>query len=74
MYKKIIFALLLLWFTSLWASLFGDDEKKEIVLPTHIIHISGEEYFNASEMYDALGVDHKSMFEFWKDDISHIND
>ena len=74
MYKKIIFALLLLWSTSLWASLFGDDEKKEIVLPTHIIHISGEEYFNASEMYDALGVDHKSMFEFWKDDISHIKD
>ena len=73
MHKKIIFILLLLWSTSLWASLFGDDEK-EIVLPTHIIHIHGEEYFDESEMYDALGVDHKSMFQFWKDDIPRIKD
>jgi len=73
MYKKILFVLLLLCSTSLWASLFGDDEK-EIVLPTHIIHIHGEEYFDESEMYDALGVDHKSMFQFWKDDISRIKD
>ncbi len=73
MYKKSIFVLLLLWSTSLCASLFGDDEK-EIVLPTHIIHIHGEEYFDESEMYDALGVDHKSMFQFWKDDVSRIKD
>ncbi len=73
MYKKIIFVLLLLWSTSLCASLFGDDEKK-IVLPTHIIQINGEEYFDESEMYDALGVDHKSMFQFWKDDVSRIKD
>ena len=73
MYKKILFVLLLLCSTSLYASLFGDD-KKEIVLPTHIIHIHGEEYFDESEMYDALGVDHKSMFQFWKDDISRIKD
>lgn len=73
MYKKILFVLLLLWSTSLWASLFGDDEK-EIVLPTHIIHIHGEEYFDESEIYDALGVDHKSMFQFWKDDVSRIKD
>ncbi len=73
MYKKILFALLLLCSTSLWASLFGDDEK-EIVLPTHIIEIYGEEYFDESEMYDALGVDYKSMFQFWKDDISRIKD
>ena len=73
MYKKILFVLLLLCSTSLWGSLFGDDEK-EIVLPTHIIHIHGEEYFDESEMYDALGVDHKSMYEFWKDDTSRIKD
>jgi len=73
MYKRILFVLLLLSSTSLCASLFGDD-KKEIVLPTHIIHIHGEEYFDESEMYDALGVDHKSMFQFWKDDISRIKD
>ena len=73
MYKKILFVLLLLWSTSLWASLFGDDEK-EIVLPTHIIHIHGEEYFDESEIYDALGVDHKSIYQFWKDDVSRIKD
>ncbi|OQX75852.1 MAG: outer membrane protein assembly factor, partial [Epsilonproteobacteria bacterium 4484_65] len=73
MYKKILFVLLLLWSTSLYASLFGDDEKK-IVLPTHIIQINGEEYFDESEMYDALGIDHKSMFQFWKDDVSRIKD
>ena len=64
---------MLMWSTTLCASLFGDDEK-EIVLPTHIIHIHGEEYFDESEMYDALGVDHKSMFQFWKDDVSRIKD
>ncbi len=74
MYKKILFVLLLLGSTSLCASLFGDDETKEIVIPTHIMHIHGEEYFDESEMYDALGVDHKNMFEFWKDDISRIKD
>ena len=73
MYKKILFILLLVWSTSLWAGLFGDDEK-EIVLPTHVIHIHGEEYFDESEMYDALGVDHKNMFQFWKDDVSRIKD
>ena len=25
-------------------------------------------------MYDALGVDHKNMFQFWKDDVSRIKD
>ena len=73
MYKKIIVVLLLLWSTSLWAGLFGDDEK-EIVLPTHVVHIHGEEYFDESEMYDALGVDHKNMFQFWKDDTATIKD
>jgi len=72
MYKKIIF-ILLVWSTSLFAGLFGDDEK-EIVLPTHVIHIHGEEYFDESKMYDALGIDHKSMFQFWKDDVSRIKD
>ena len=73
MYKNILFILLLLCATSLNASLFGDNEE-EIVLPKHIIHIHGEEYFDESEMYDALGVEHKSIFQFWKDDVSYIND
>jgi translocation and assembly module TamA len=73
MYKKILFILMLLWSTTLCASLFGDDEE-EIVLPTHIIYIHGEEYFDESEMYDALGVEHKSIFQFWKDDTATIVD
>ena len=73
MYKKILSILLLLCYTSLWAGLFGDDEKV-IVLPTHLVEISGEEHFDESEMYDALGVEHKSMFQFWKDDNSTIKD
>ena len=64
---------MLLWSTTLCASLFGDDEK-EIVLPTHIIQIHGEEYFDQSDMYDALGVEYKSMFQFWKDDTATIVD
>ncbi|PHS37238.1 MAG: outer membrane protein assembly factor [Sulfurovum sp.] len=73
MYKKILFIIMLLWSTTLCASLFGDDEE-EIVLPTHIIHIHGEEYFDESEMYDALGAEHKSIFQFWKDDTATIVD
>ncbi len=73
MYKKIIILLVLLGSTSLSAGLFGDD-KKEIVLPTHIFHIHGEEYFDESDMYDAIGVEHKSKFQFWKDDTSTIKD
>ena len=73
MYKKILFILLLLCSTSLWAGLFGDDEK-EIVLPTHIIEIHGEEYFDEAAMFDALGVEYKSMFQFWKDDTATIKD
>jgi len=73
MYKKIIFVLLLLCSTSLWAGLFGDD-KKEIILPTHVFQIHGEEYFDESAMYDALGVEYKSMFQFWKDDTATIKD
>ena len=73
MYKKIIFVLMLLCSTSLWAGLFGDDEKV-IVLPTHIIEMHGEEYFDESAMFDALGVEYKSMFQFWKDDTVTIKD
>ena len=73
MFKKLCIILLLLVSTPLWASFFGEDEK-EVVLPTHIVEISGESYFDESQMYDALGVEHKSMFEFWKDDTATIND
>jgi translocation and assembly module TamA len=73
MYKKMIIILLLLNSTVLFAALFGDD-KEEVILPTHIFQINGEEYFDASDMYEAIGVDHKSKFEFWKDDTARIKD
>ncbi|MCW8820723.1 MAG: BamA/TamA family outer membrane protein [Sulfurovum sp.] len=71
MYRKSIFIFLLLWSTSLWGSFFGDD-KQEIVLPTHIVTISGEEYFDKTDMYEALGIEHKNIFQFWKDDLARI--
>ncbi len=73
MYKNIILILLLINTTTLSASLFGDDEK-EVVLPTHTFEIHGESYFEESAMYDALGIEHKSMFEFWKEDTVTIKD
>jgi translocation and assembly module TamA len=73
MCKKIISIVLLLCSTTLYASLFGDD-KKEIVLPTHIIQIQGEEVFDESDIFDALSAEHKSFFQFWKDDKATIKD
>ena len=71
--KKILFILVLLGSTFLWASIFGEDEETEILLPTHIIEISAE-IFDKSKIYNALGIEHKSIFEFWKDDTSYIKD
>lgn len=73
MFKKLCIILVLLVSTPLWSSLFGDDEK-EGVLATHMIEISGEDYFEESQMFDALGVEYKSMFQFWKDDNATIVD
>jgi len=44
MYKKILFLLIFISYTSLSASLFGDDEEV-VVIPTHTIEIHGEKYF-----------------------------
>ena len=73
MYIKIIFILLLLSATVLNAGLFGDD-KEEIVLPSHKILVEGEEVFSKSDILDALSAEHKSFFEFWKDDQATIKD
>lgn len=72
-YKNILFTILLIGFTSLNASLFSDDVK-EIVLPTHIVIVSGEKHISQSDLYDALSIEYKSMFEFWKDDTLRIKD
>ena len=61
MYKKIIVVLLLIGATSSYAGLFGDD-KKEVVLPTHVITIEGEEIFSESDIYEALSAEHKNFF------------
>jgi len=73
MYKRLLFILLLLSSTSLWGSLFGDDEK-EIVLPTHEIYFTGQTHFEEGDLQDALGVDTASFFQFWKDDTPRIKD
>jgi translocation and assembly module TamA len=73
MYKKILFILLLLGTTSLFAGLFGDD-KKEIVLPTHEIVIESQGDIEQSDILDALSAEHKSFYEFWKDDKATIKD
>jgi translocation and assembly module TamA len=73
MYKKILFILLLLGTTSLFAGLFGDD-KKEIVLPTHEIVIESQGNIEQSDILDALSAEHKSFYEFWKDDKATIKD
>jgi len=73
MYQKIIFIVLFFYTQSLYASLFGDDEK-EIVLPTHEIMIEGEEVFPKSDILDAVSAEHKSFFEFWKEDKATIKD
>jgi len=74
MYIKIILILLLLSAGSLHAGLFGDDNKTEIVLPTHEVFIEGEEVFSESDILDAISAEHKSFYQFWKDDNATIKD
>jgi translocation and assembly module TamA len=45
---------------------------KKIVVPTMPISFQGQKYFKSSELYDALGIEHKSFFEFWKSDEPRI--
>ncbi|WP_241497441.1 autotransporter assembly complex protein TamA [Sulfurovum riftiae] len=57
------------------AGFFGDDnESKEIELPTHIIHFTGQEVFDESDLLDAVSAEHKSFYQFWKDDTATIKD
>ena len=76
MYKNII-VILLLSSSILNASLFDSNESKnesKIVLPTHSFEVVGEEQLEKSAIYDALGVDNKSFYEFWKEDNPRIKD
>jgi len=76
MYKNII-VILLFSSTILNASLFDSNESKnesEIVLPTHSFEVVGEEELEKAAIYDAVGVDNKSFYEFWKEDNPRIKD
>ncbi len=72
MYKKILVVFVLLSSIPLWASPLTDEKK--IVLPTRVVYVSELEYFDKSQLFNALGVKHKSMFQFWKDDTATINE
>ncbi|KYJ87583.1 hypothetical protein AS592_10805 [Sulfurovum riftiae] len=75
MYFKRLFLLLLLLSNFASAGFFGDDnESKEIELPTHIIHFTGQEVFDESDLLDAVSAEHKSFYQFWKDDTATIKD
>lgn len=43
-------------------------------LPTHVIHISGNQHFATETIYDVLSVKTRSFYAFWKDDTPRIND
>ena len=47
---------------------------QEVVLPTHAIHFVGQKHFDTAELEEALGVDNKSFFQFWKKDNPSIKD
>lgn len=53
-------------------SFFSTDD--EIVIPTHEIHFSGQKSMNEKKLQKAMGVDTKSIFQFWKEDKPTIND
>ena len=66
MQHKFTLCLIMCMFTVLFAD--------EITLPTHEIHITGQKYFEESDLQDALGVTTPSFFQFWKDDTPRIKD
>jgi len=47
---------------------------EEVVLPTHKIHFTGQKHFDTEALEDALDVENKSFFQFWKKDDPRIKD
>jgi len=62
------------WILFLLVFVFSTVHAKEEALSTHVIHISGHQYFDTPTLQDVLSVDTKSFFQFWKDDIPRIDD
>jgi translocation and assembly module TamA len=54
--------------------LFISVNADEIVLPTHEIRFFGQKHFDESDLQDALGVDTRSFFAFWKDGTPRLKD
>lgn len=48
--------------------------SEDIVLPTHEIYFSGQKHIDEDDLQEAVGVDTKSFYEFWKEDTPRIND
>jgi len=75
MYIKYVFLVLFFIGNVAYAGFFADDNtSKKIELPTHIIHFTGEKAFSQSDLLDAVSAEHKSFYQFWKDDTATIKD
>lgn len=66
MYRTLKILILLCSFTFLLAD--------ETVQPMHSIYFSGQKHFDKAELEDAIGVENKSFFQFWKPDNPRIKD
>lgn len=66
MHSKYTYFLILFLVTFLGAD--------DVVLPTHAIHFNGQKHFDTAALEEALGVDNKSFFQFWKKDNPRIKD
>ncbi|MEA3418416.1 MAG: BamA/TamA family outer membrane protein [Campylobacterota bacterium] len=55
-------------------SFLTGESGEKVELPTHEIHFTGQENFDEGDLQDAMSVDAKSMFQFWKEDKPTIKD
>ena len=53
-------------------SFFSTEE--EVVIPAHEIHFTGQKNIDEKGLQKAMGVDAKSIFQFWKEDKPTIKD
>ena len=66
MYLKLKILILLCLFPFL--------EAEEMVHPMHTIYFTGQKHFEKADLENALGVENKSFYQFWKDDDPRIKD
>jgi len=58
----------------LFAGFFSEDNSTKVVLRVHKIHFTGEKVFSQSDLLDAVSAEHKSFYQFWKEDTATIKD